>query len=95
MTKYREVYNDMLENHKELFDTFKKTHDDFAEDPDTNRKNFNETGQDVLRIIQRYENILCGRSEGGRYGKFSSNLSDKFRGYIRQHFPKIDQIGMQ
>jgi hypothetical protein len=95
MAKYREVYMDMLENHTELFDSFKKVHENFMNDPATYKKEFNEVGQDVLRIIQRYENILCGKSEGGRYGKFSANLSEKFREQVRGQFPKIDQVGMQ
>lgn len=84
----------MLEQNKALFDEFKLIHDKFAEDQDTYRKEFNEKGQDVLRIVQRYENILCGKSEGGRYGKFSSNLSEKFRSQLRGQFPFIDQVGM-
>lgn len=95
MPKYQEIYVDMLEHNKELFDEFKRIHDQFAENPNEYRKAFNEKGQDVLRIVQRYENILCGNSEGGKYGKYSANLSEKFRSQLRGHFPFIDQIGMQ
>jgi hypothetical protein len=52
-------------------------------------------GEDVLKIIRRYENMLCSQSEGGKYGKFSSKTSDTFWGYIRGAFPKIDCVGLQ
>lgn len=95
MAKYQDVFNDMVDTHKELFTEFKKVHDAFLNDPEAYKKEFNEKGQEIQRIIRRYENILCGRSEGGRYGKYSANLSEKFWNHIRTYFPKIDQIGMQ
>lgn len=85
----------MIEQHQQLFDKFRTVHDGFKSDPETYKKEFNEVGQDVMRIIRRYENILCGKSESGRYGKFSSTLSDKFWNHIRTHFPKIDAVGLQ
>lgn len=94
MAKYQEIYIDMLEHNKDLFGEFKLIHDNFAADPDTYRKEFNEKGQDMLRVVQRYENILCGKSEGGKYSKYSANLSEKFRSQLRGHFPLIDQVGM-
>lgn len=94
MTKHQQYFQDMLETHQELFDEFKKIHDAYAEDPQTLQKDFNEKGQDVLRLIRKYENMLCGKSESGRYGKFSTKLSDKFWGEIRAYFPKIDFVGI-
>lgn len=93
MVKYKEVLSEMLEIHHDLFTSFKKIHDKFATDPKAYQKQFNEEGQDVLRVIQKWENILCGKSESGKYGKFSSKLADKFWGEIRLHFPMIGKIG--
>lgn len=94
MTKHEEYFQDMLENHKVIFDEFKTIHDNYAEDPKRWQKEFNEKGQDVLHLIRKYENMLCGKSESGRYGKFSSKLSEKFWESIRAYFPKIDFIGV-
>jgi len=93
MTKYKQTVSDMLEYNHELFSSFKVIHDQYMEDPESNKEEFNQEGEKVMRIIRKYENILCGKSESGKYGKFSSNLSDKFWDEIRIHFPKIDFVG--
>lgn len=83
----------MLEYNEALFDSFKKVHDEYATDPSLAKEAFNTQGEKVLRVIRRYEDELCGKSEGGRYGKFSTNLSQKFWDEVRINFPKIDYIG--
>src|SRR5579872_6048348 len=95
MTKSQQYFQDMMENHKDLFDAFKVTHDRYLTDPKKYQQNLNELGEEELQIIRRYENMLCNQSEGGKYGKFSSKLSDTFWGYIRGQFPKIDAVGLQ
>lgn len=93
MTKYQQVISEMFEYNKDLFDSFRKIHDAFGSEPQNNRELFNQEGEKVLRVIRRYENILCGKSESGRYGKFSTNLSEKFWTEVRSHFPHIDSVG--
>lgn len=95
MAKYQEYFQDMLENHQELFDSFKEIHAQFIADPQKNRTAFNTIGEQVRSIVRRYENMLCGKTESGKYGKFSTGLSDKFWGQVRGIFPKIDEVGMQ
>lgn len=92
--KYQQYFQDMMEYHKELFDEFRTIHDQYAQEPHKYQKQFNEVGEKVLEIIRRYENMLCSQSEGGKYGKFSSNLSEKFWQPIRATFSKIDHIGL-
>lgn len=94
MQKYKQVFQDMMEYNQELFSSFQKLHDNYAKTPMAFQTEFNEEGEKVLRIIRRYENILCGKSESGRYGKYSANLSEKFWQEVKMQFPKIDQIGM-
>ncbi len=48
-----------------------------------------------MPIIRRYENMLCGLAEGGKYGKFSNRTADKFWEYIRRFLPKIDAVGLK
>lgn len=95
MTKSQQYFQDMMESHKDLFDAFKVVHDKYMSEPKKFQESLNELGEDVLKIVRRYENMLCSQSEGGKYGKFSSNLSDKFWEFIRGAFPKIDAIGLQ
>ena len=63
--------------------------------PKENQKVFNEVGRQIQDVIHTYEKMLCGKTEGGMYSKFSSGLSEKFWGLLRNDFPKIDCIGIQ
>lgn len=85
----------MLDDYEEFFAEFKQVHDRFASDPDVYKEAFNEMGQKVLRIIRRYEDELCSKSENSGFGKFSTNLSDKFWEQVRGYFPHIDRIELQ
>lgn len=93
MIKYKEVIKDMLEYNHDEFLAFKKLHDAYADDPTHYQEQFNREGEKILRIVRRYENILCGKSESGKFGKFSANLSEKFWAELRVHFPHIDKVG--
>lgn len=94
MTKSQQYFQDMMESHKDLFDAFKVVHDKYIEEPKKFQQQLNELGDEVLKIIRRYENMLCSQSEGGKYGKFSNKTADKFWEYIRGQFPKVDAIGL-
>jgi hypothetical protein len=95
MVKYRQVFEDMLNQNKALFDSFREVHDQFATDPENCREKFNEIGRDVQDVIRRYEDRLCSHSESAGFGKFTNNLADKFHAEIKTVFPKIDSIGMK
>ena len=95
MQKYQTIFARMLEEHTELFDTFTQVHGAFTLNPDANKARFNELGSEVLDIIREYERILCGKTESGQYGKFSSNLSQKFWDEVRKVYPKIDFVGIR
>lgn len=95
MTKSQQYFQDMLESHKDLFDAFKVVEKHYSEDPKKFQEQLNELGEDVLKIIRRYENMLCSESEGGKYGKFSSKTADKFWEYVRGYLPKIDSVGLK
>jgi hypothetical protein len=93
--KYQKHFQTMLNEYQDFFKDFKTLHDKYVEDPDTYREEFDEKGQKILRIIRRYDNELCAKSENSGFGKFSSNLSDKFWEQVRAYFPKIDDVELQ
>lgn len=95
MTKHQQYFQDMLESHEELFSAFKELHDHYALEPEKWQNEFNEKGEEILSLVRKYENMLCGKSEGTGYGKYSSNLADKFMDSVRKMFPKIDFVGMK
>ena len=93
MTKYQKYFEEMLSQNKELFTEFKEIHDKYATEPDVWREIFNQQGQEVLDVIRRYENRLCGHSESSGYSKFTTNLADKFQEKVMELFPKINAVG--
>ncbi|KKQ75493.1 MAG: hypothetical protein US96_C0010G0009 [Candidatus Woesebacteria bacterium GW2011_GWB1_38_5b] len=85
----------MLEQNKSIFDEFKKLHDEYALNPDTLQKKYNEKGKKVMEIVRLYEDRLCGHAEGSGYAAYSGNLAEKFQQEVRRVFPKIDWIGVK
>jgi hypothetical protein len=93
MSKYQQYFQEMVEYNAGVFTDFKALSEKYTEDPISNQEELNELGEKVLRIVRRYENMLCGKSENSGYGKYSSNLSDKFWGMVREYLPEIDDVG--
>lgn len=92
--KYKEYFNLMLKDHKEVFENFKDIHDHYTMEPQKYQKMFNDYGKEILEVVQEYENRLCAKSEGSGYGRYSANLSDKFREEVKRYIPKINSIGL-
>ncbi len=92
--KFKEYFDLMLKDNKELFENFKDIHDHYVMEPQKYQKVFNDYGKEILEVVQDYENRLCSKSEGSAYGKYSSALADKFRLEVKKYLPKIDSIGL-
>lgn len=95
MTKYKQLFDEMLGKNRDLFIRFKITHDMYANDRKTWAAQFNDEGEKVLEIVRDYENRLCGHSEQGQYSKFSANLAEKFWAEVRKNYPRIDFVGVK
>ena len=93
MTKTDQYYTLMLQQNKELFDSFREIHDKYTAEPDKYHDSFNEVGRDIQDVVRRYENRLCSGTENGGFGKFSTKLSEKFQSLIVKTFPKYNHIG--
>lgn len=93
--KYKEFFQSMLEENKELFENFKDIHDHYTLEPGKYQKKFNSYGSEILEIVQDWENRLCSKAEGSGYGKYTLNLSEKFRAEVKKYLPKINYIGLQ
>lgn len=92
MTKYKQQFQDMVEGHADLFAEFRQSYDQFKQNPKVYGDEFNRVGEKVKQIVQRYDNLLCLKSESGKYGKFSQNLSEKFWEEVRKTYPYIDEL---
>jgi hypothetical protein len=95
MTKYRQVFMEMITKHESEFANFKDIHDNYIKDPKTWKQKFDEEGAKILEIVQSYEDVLTSKTDRGTYAKYSNNLSEKFRDQIRAFFPKIDFVGVK
>ena len=84
----------MLDENKELFDSFTRLHFEYSMDQDNMQEKFNEEGEKVLDIIRDYENRLCSNTERGMYNRYSAGLAEKFQAIIKSHFPLIDHVGL-
>lgn len=94
MRQYQITYQQMIDENKDLFDRFFRIHDLYTLDSTSHQMEFNDIGRQIQDVIHTYERRLCGKTEGGMYSKFSTNLSEKFWGLVRQDFPKIDFVGV-
>lgn len=94
MTKYKETFLKMLEEHKDLFDLFRPIHDKYTLDMHAHQEEFNRLGASVMETVRDWEDRLCGRSEGSGYGSFTANLAEKFMDEVRREFPMIDRVGI-
>lgn len=83
----------MIDQNKELFNSFMAVHDKYASDQEKYQEEFNQLGGEVLEIVKTWEEKLCAKSEGGGYGKFSHNLADKFHDLLKKDFAYIDFVG--
>lgn len=95
MQQYQKFFQLMIADNQELFDNFSAVHDAYTLAPDANKERFNAVGGEVLDVIRDYERRLCGKTESGQYGKFSSNLAQKFWDEIRKVYKKIDFVGIR
>lgn len=94
MANYQTIYQQMIDENHQLFRDFHAVHEAYVKNPQSTQTEFNRIGKELLDVILKYEHILCGKTEGGQYSKFSQNLSEKFRGLVRKDFPKFDYIGV-
>ena len=95
MTKYREYYEKMINNNKEVFEKFQMLHDRYALDEEKWQEEFNKEGEKILEVIREYENKLCSQSEKGGYSNFTPKLAEKFREEVKKHFSMIEHIGIK
>jgi hypothetical protein len=94
MTKYKEYYEKMISENKDVFDTFTKSHFEYSIDQNKNQEEFNSIGEIILNIIHEYEDRLCKHSENAGFSSYTGNLAEKFQEEIKSHFPLIDHIGI-
>jgi len=94
MTKYKEYFERMVEENKDIFDKFKILHANYGMNEEKYQDEFNKEGIKILDIAHVWENRLCKSSEGAGFGTFTTKLAEKFQEEIRNAFPMIDHVGI-
>jgi len=84
----------MVSENKDAFDAFISAHFEYSTNQDKYQEQFNSEGEKILKIIHEWEDRLCKHSEGAGFGKYTSNLAEKFQTEVKSHFPLIDHIGI-
>lgn len=94
MSEYKKIVFQMSEQNKELFDNFKDIHDNYALNPKEWQKLFNEYGKEIMDVMRDYERKLLSNMGTGKYGQFSTKVSEKYWAEVKKIFPKIDFVGV-
>lgn len=94
MTKYKEYFNRMLEENKDIFKKFELLHAKYSLDEEKFQEEFNREGEKILSIAHEWEGKLCSQSEKAGFGNYTANLAEKFQEEVKRHFPLIDHVGI-
>jgi len=94
-TKYREYYERMVAENRQLFDEFLKIHDAFKREPLANADEFHLVGQKVVDKVRDFDRRLCSAMGRGVFSTYSQKLSEKFWDLVRQDFDQIDMVGVK
>lgn len=94
-TKYREYYEKMVAENRQLFDEFLKINDLFRQDKIANAEQFHLVGQKMVDKIRDFDRRLCSAMGRGVFSTYSQKLSEKFWDLARKDFDQIDMVGVK
>ncbi len=94
MPKYKDLYKQMVNENKQLFQKFKIVHDAYQRDRNSFKSEFDKLGTEVLKIVSLWEDRLC-RAMSKSYGQYCANLTEKFKTLLKRDFPLIDLVGVK
>jgi len=95
MTKYKQYFQQMVDQNHELFTSFKKTHDSYQTDRKLWSAQFHAHGLPVVDVIRDWERRLCSTMERGKNAAFSARVAEKFWGEVKLYLPLIERVGVK
>jgi len=95
MTKYKHYFQQMMDEHQELFAQFKTIHDGYTQDRKTWSQQFHTHGKEVVEIVRDWEQRLCAGMERGHNAVYSSKLSEKFWAEVKNLYSHIELVGVK
>jgi hypothetical protein len=93
--KYKQYYQQMLEQNAPAFAEFKKTHDAFVADRVKGEEKFHTEGIKILDIIRDWDRRLCSAMGRGKFSSYTQTLSEKFWNEVRKEYSLIDLVGVR
>ena len=93
--KYKQYFEQMLEQEKELFENFRVVHDQYKLNQTALQEKYNVEGEKVVTVIRHWERRLCSAMGRTVYGQYAQQVSEKFWDLIREEFDQIDMIGVK
>jgi hypothetical protein len=95
MTKYRQYFKEMFEQHQAEFEAFKVIHDGYKTDRKAWSQQFHAEGKAIVEIIREWERRLCSGMEKGNNAVFSAKLAEKFWEEIKKYLSHIELVGVK
>lgn len=95
MTKYRQYFQQMLDQHQAEFAAFKIVHDGYQTDRKQWSQRFHAEGQPIVDLIRDYERRLCSGMEKGKNALFSARVAEKFWAEVKTYLPLIERVGVR
>lgn len=94
VAKYKQYYQNMIEQNKTVFAAFKLVHDGYSQ-AKVSQDDYNKKGMKVIDTIRDWDRRLCSAMGKGAFSKYSEQLSEKFWNEVRKEFPLIDKVGVK
>lgn len=95
MTKYKQYYQEMMDQHQTEFNAFQAVHDGYKTDRKKWSQQFHSDGKRLIDIIREWEERLCSGMERGQNAVYSSKVSEKFWDEIKKRFSHIELVGVK
>jgi len=95
VTKYKQFFRDMSDQHEALFLEFDTIHAGYKENRKEWSGKFHTIGQQVVDIMRDYEQRLCAGMERSKNGVYSMKLADKWWEEIKKRYSHIDLVGVK
>jgi hypothetical protein len=95
MPKYKQLFQQMVDENQELFTAFRSIHDGYKQDRKKWSLQFHGEGKKIVEIIHDWEHKLCAGMERGNNAVYSSKLSEKFWLQVKELFSHIELVGVK
>lgn len=95
MTKYKQLIQELYQEHETEMSKFQEIHDKYMNDQKKWQDEFNEQGAKIMDLLHSYEKQLCGKSERSGMGMYSSKLAEKYWDELKKKLPMIDFVGVK